>query len=1564
MFSEPTGCPGANDRSQQQLPLDWPNLRLGQLFSSMANLPVNQLSWQDRLLQSLFEHALDAIVVVDGEGNYIEANPAACELLGCDRDGLSDHQLFDLCELDSEQSRQRWQSLLNHGSHYRGECCLVCLGGDRRWVEFTLAINVLPQHHLLIMRDISDRKRAEKDLQTLNHQLEQRVQMRTQELEAANAALSQEIAKYQQSQAALQVSEARYRAVLADQTELICRFRADGTIVYVNPSYCRYFRLTEADLIGQTFGEFIPPEQREFVASQFNSLTRDQPVQTYEHEVVLPSGEVRWQEWTDRAIFDPLGNLTEFQAVGRDVTDRKQAEIALAESQAINQAIIQALPDFVIRMHRDGTYLQVYCQGAGVRLFNEALVQPGKTIFEILPTEVTQARMALVEAALETGELQTHEYALDFGSEIRHKEARIAPLGPDEVLVVVRDITARRQLETNLQISRLKYQTLFETLPLGLSITDDTGQVIEANPASVEILGLPVQTHCARRYDAPNWQIIRPDGTLMPSAEYASVQALTQNRVVQNVEMGIVRSDGSVRWLSVTAAPIPLPRYGVAIAYVDITALKQSELALRASEEPLRLALAAAQMGTWEWNIQTNEVIWSESMAALMGITLAEFDGTFEAIREMIHPDDLDRVIADITRTLKPGHHGEYTSEFRFIRPDGQVRWVLGKGKLLRDQSGQPLRLVGVDLDFTARKRAEEALQVSRNQYQELVQSIRGVVWEYDLETRCFSFISDRAEEMFGYPIYRWLNEPEFWASCVHPDDRDWAVNYYNQAVCEGRDHTFEYRLVRADGQVVWVEDIVTVQRLAGGSAIVRGVLTDISDRKQIEEGLHQYQLIVAALPEATVLISADYVYQVVNPTYCQWHQRPESEILGRTVADLIGKSVFTTTLKPLIDRAPAGEVVHHQNWFHYPRCGRQFIDIVYAPYQDLKSQIVGVVATLRNITLLKQAEMRLLQQARQEQLLVGMTDRIRRSLDLPTLLTTLVTEVRDYLEVDRVLVCQFNTPQTGQVIAESGVEGYLSLQNFHLKDPCWAGAQCQAAYQNHEVRCYEDIHTSTLSDCYRETLASFQVRALAVIPILSGDRVWGLILAHQCRGPRPWPSEELDLLKQLTSQISIAINQSELYGQIQRFNTELEDQVQTRTAELQQSLELEAVLKRIGDKVRSSLDEAKILQAAVDELAEYLDASSCDISIYDLAKEKSTVRYEVARPNMPVLFGQTFSISVSQPIYSRLFRGETVHFCWLAQGNPLRITDRTVCLACPIVDNETILGDIWIHRLKLQPLNQMEINLVEQVANQCAIALRQAKLYQAAQAQVTELARLNQLKDDFLSTISHELRTPISSIKMATQMLEITLSRLGITGPQAEENHCDRYLQILREESQRETDLINNLLALTQADAGVEPLMPAEINLQLWITHISEGFHNRIQSHQQTLQLDVPANITLVTDIPYLEKILTELLTNACKYSPAGELIQISARLVNCQVEIEVSNSGVEIPLGERDRIFEKFYRIPSHDPWKYSGTGLGLALVQKLVDRLQGTIQVASTQDQVQFILRLPQVLPASQP
>lgn len=767
----------------------------------------------------------------------------------------------------------------------------------------------------------------------------------------------------------------------------------------------------------------------------------------------------------------------------------------------------------------------------------------------------------------------------------------------------------------------------------------------------------------------------------------------------------------------------------------------------------------------------------------------------------------------------------------------------------------------------------------------------------------------------------------------------------------------------RADGSVDWVKWAIHPWYAApgqvGGLVMITEVITDREAKyRHLIENLHAG--VVVHAPDTRILLC--------NTKACELLGLTLEQMLGKTAIDPVWHFAYEDG-RPMPQSAyPVNQVIASgqplKNFvvgIHRPQAtGCTWVLVNAFPEVDAQQSLRQVVVTFIDITEVKQAQAFLAQQAAQERLLSLMAERIRRSLDLSTILNTTAQEVGQFLQVDQVTIYRLTSPSRGQMMAMASPSAAVPVgpvlppsrlatgesatdQSLSLIDP-----QGQRRSLT-EPQIIDDCHG------YQGGLVAAPVAALLTVPIAWAPMAWGVLVA-QHRQPRSWQAAEIQVITQLLDQVGIAIQQSELYQQVQTLNWRLEQEVQERTAQLQRSLDFEALLRRITDKVRDSLDERNIFNTVVQELAEGLHTYSCDSDIFDLVHQTTTIQYEYIRHSIPSALGKVVQMADFPGIYELLLQGQTLQFCWLVNGNPLRrVQQPLVSLACPISDNQQCLGSIWLYRSADQPFDTLEVQLVEQVANQCAIAIRQARLYSEVQAQVQELERLHRVKDDFLSTVSHELRTPISNIKMATQMLE-----LGLQQMQAELATCPRlhqYLQILKEEGKRELALINDLLDLSRLDAESEPLTLTDLQLTLWLPYLLEGFVDRVASQHQSLHVQLPNTLPLLsTDATFLERVLMELLNNACKYTPAEGKIIVTASAQSEVMQISVQNTGVEIAPEELTHIFDKFYRIRQHDIWKLGGTGLGLTLVKKLIDRLGGDIYVQSSDNQVTFTIHLP--------
>ncbi|MGB8700248.1 MAG: ATP-binding protein [Thermosynechococcaceae cyanobacterium] len=428
---------------------------------------------------------------------------------------------------------------------------------------------------------------------------------------------------------------------------------------------------------------------------------------------------------------------------------------------------------------------------------------------------------------------------------------------------------------------------------------------------------------------------------------------------------------------------------------------------------------------------------------------------------------------------------------------------------------------------------------------------------------------------------------------------------------------------------------------------------------------------------------------------------------------------------------------------------------------------------------------------------------------------------------------------------------------------------------------------------------------------------------------------------------------------------------------QLRHQAQREAIINRIVQAMRGTMVTAEVLQITVGLLLEALDASHC--IIVQISADGELVNHYVSYTAV----GRHDLIQGNER-FLRLCQEAMV------QGNQVVLTEDdsrldleivaiaqqcqvSSVLMTPLIYLQNYLGSISLFQKRnpthpaLREWNIDERGLVKTIADQCAIAIHQAQLYQKVQdlnadlerqvqertaqlqQKMQELERLNNLKDDFLSTVSHELRTPMSNIKMAIHML----NQFPL------EQRQKRYIDILAAECDRETELINDLLDLQRLEAGVNPVGVEDVQLQDWLPKVLEPFQSRSTEREQRFTVECDPQLPPIkSDRTCLERILAELLNNACKYTPQGGQVSLIIHHTpepQSMVHIQVANESV-IPEHELPRIFDKFYRVPNADPWKQGGTGLGLALVKRLVEQLQGNIAVQSAQGLTTFTVNLP--------
>ncbi|OPY06138.1 MAG: Sporulation kinase E [Syntrophaceae bacterium PtaB.Bin038] len=302
--------------------------------------------------------------------------------------------------------------------------------------------------------DITAQKKAARILLFAKSDLEKQVAEQTRELDVANMLLRIELEEHRKTEEALVKSEQLYRAIVEDQTEIICRFRPDGTISFVNEAFCRYFGKDRNELLGSRYLPSIPREDRKKLWTAYAALTPDRPVFHVEVRIGMPDGTLRWLQWTSRAVFDDSGAVVEHQGVGRDITERIRSEQQIRESRNMLRAVFDGIADPLVMVREDMTVVML--NRAALRFLGASLYREriGTSCLDFFRARYGAEETNLVQAAVAGRESARHELATR-GDSTRYEEMFVYPVlaggeGHGMAIIRITDRTRQRLMEREL----------------------------------------------------------------------------------------------------------------------------------------------------------------------------------------------------------------------------------------------------------------------------------------------------------------------------------------------------------------------------------------------------------------------------------------------------------------------------------------------------------------------------------------------------------------------------------------------------------------------------------------------------------------------------------------------------------------------------------------------------------------------------------------------------------------------------------------------------------------------------------------------------------------------------------------------------------------------------------------------------------------------------------------------------------------------------------------------------------------------------------------------------------
>ncbi|VTT96339.1 sensory box protein : PAS domain S-box OS=Thiocystis violascens (strain ATCC 17096 / DSM 198 / 6111) GN=Thivi_3000 PE=4 SV=1: MASE1: PAS_4: PAS_4: PAS_3: PAS_3: PAS_3: PAS_3: PAS_3: PAS_4: HisKA: HATPase_c: Response_reg [Gemmataceae bacterium] len=1155
----------------------------------------------------------------------------------------------------------------------------------------------------------------------------------------------------------------------------------------------------------------------------------------------------------------------------------------------------------------------------------------------------------------------------DSAAPIRSKDGEIVGC-----VLVFRDVTERRRAEAEQETAQRQVATTLESITDGFMRFDKDWRIVYMNAEAERINQRPRGELLGQSH----WELFPATVGTKLEAEYRRAMA---DRVTIEIEN---HYEPWGRWFSIKG--FPTPDGGLAIYFNDITARKQADESRRRVEERFRLAADAVNGVIYEYDFATGHVERSRGVYEVLGHRPDEVPPTAGWWAEQIHPDDRPRVTA-----IDPGAvtAGSTLAEYRVRHKDGRWLHVEDRAVLVAGGDGRPVRMVGCTVDVSDRKEAERRVRESEHRLRLAMEAAATGLWEWDVTTNAVTWSPE------CYPIHG-LRDGEFDGTAagfdrlLHPDDRDRVWATVRAAVDDRTKYECEFRVVRPDGDVRWVANVGrAVGDEQGRPVRMVGTLTDITERKQTEQQLRESEerlrmALTAAragawawdVPTGRIDWSPEnyalYGYDPAGgpPAYADWERRVHPDDREGTNA----------AVRAALDRRADGfraefRVVH-------PTHGVRWLvglgQVEFGP----AGEAVRMAGINLDITDRKEAE---------ERVRAG-EGRLRLALTAARMVVWEWTPGDGKLRVSENAADVFGLPAgvglTGidQGIAllhpddvaayratfQKAIDGRDSyLTHYRLVRPndgrvIWVEERGHTVFDQPggAVRLYGVATDVTarrdaeegqrVSETFARQVSDVAPSILYVYDLNERRNVWA---NRETFGGLGYSREQLDamsghLLTTLLHPDDLAgyeAHAARLHALADGEVAEFEYRLRAADGDYRWMVSRDMPFRRHAGRVtqiigaalditarKRSEEEAetsrRTLHALVEQCPFGIYIVDADFRIASVNAGSVDKAFVNVRPLIGRPFEEAMRIIWPEPVATEVL---AVFRRTLATGEAYRSAD----FVNPRADIGQTEGYEWeLHRLTLP---DGRYGVVCYYYDSTRLRLAQQALQDA-----------DRKKDEFLATLAHELRNPLAPIQNGVQIIKMSEPN-GAVGKTLDT--MDRQLGHL-------VRLIDDLLDVSRITRGKLHLQRERVAVSAVIDAAVEATMPLVARNRHELTVRPVPDVWLDGDPTRLAQIISNLLTNAAKYTQRGGRITLTAKADGGEVVVSVKDTGIGIPPSMLNRVFEMFSQVDRALEKTTGGLGIGLSLVKGLVEMHGGTISAHSEGEGQgsEFTVRLPAI------
>ncbi len=760
------------------------------------------------------------------------------------------------------------------------------------------------------------------------------IEGRTEDLESTVDALRIEIERRKQAEEEFRRSELRYRAIIEDQTDLICRFLPDMTLTFVNEACCRYFGKRREDLLGRSFMPLVFGEDRARLEKSIGSLSTKRPIRIIEHRVMSSKGP-RWMEWTNRAIFNESGRIVEYQSVGRDITENKELESKLQQSYEDIRALVNSSEDIVIVIDPKGTILLINEYAATI-LGEKAEWLISRNITDFLPPDVAAHRMMHLEKALELGQA----YHFEDKSRDRYFAHALYPVWDSEdniarVILVARDITERCETEEGLRntrseleskikirtasligankalqaeiedrikaeeelsLERKRFQILTENAPFGMALIGRDGVFRYLNPRFQELFGYNLS-------EIPNgrewFKKAYPDADQRHkaiTAWIADFKELTSGEK-KHRSFTITCKNGTEKIIRFILAK--LDGEESLLTCEDITERKRFLQELRLAHQQLQDIIEFLPDATFVIDRDKKVIAWNRAIEEMTGMKKRDIIGKGNYSYGVPFYGTPRPILIDLISENNP----EIEANYRYLKrtgftlygetcatnlPSGRKVVLWAKASPLLDSEGHIVGAVESIRDITEWKKSEEALEEANEKLQALIRASPLAIMTSDLEGQIQSW-NAAAERIFGWKEAEILGH----YPPIVPADRRHEFRALTEIAMQGKMFTgVELQRVKKDGSFIDIS--LSSAPIKDSSGRIRGIMSvmdDITKKKDadrlLRENFHFLQRLIDTIPNPIFYKDLGGRFHGCNLAFERSVNLSKDEIIGKTVHDI-----------------------------------------------------------------------------------------------------------------------------------------------------------------------------------------------------------------------------------------------------------------------------------------------------------------------------------------------------------------------------------------------------------------------------------------------------------------------------------------------------------------------------------------------------------------------------------------------------------------------------------------------------------------------------------------------------